>query len=95
MGNGIFKEIGRMKKRKSSREFFIQRWWNCFSLFSSPNRWLGADKLEGLLTVRNFPCLNKLKTKDAAQDRICITIEILEEDATICKYGPVYKGKYF
>lgn len=27
--------------------------------------------------------------------RICITIEILEENATIKKCGPVHKGRYF
>jgi len=80
---------------KSSKEFFIQRWYSCFSLYSSPNKWLGAEKLEGLLTVRNFPCLKKLRVKDEAQDLIRITVEVVEEDATIKKCGPIHKGKYF
>lgn len=82
-----------MEKRKSSREFFIQRWWKSFCLHSTPNTWV--DNLDKLLTVRNFPCLNKLKIKDMAQDRIRITVEILKEDATICKCGPIYRGRYF
>ena len=67
-------------KNKSSKEFFIQRWYGCFSLYSRLNKWLGADKLEGLLTIKNFPCLHKLKVKDMSQDMIRITVEILEED---------------
>jgi len=84
-----------MIKGKNSKEFFIQRWWDCFSLYLKPNVWLGADKIQNLFTIKNFPCLAKLKEKDNAQDKIRVTVEILEENATIRKYGPIYKGKYF
>lgn len=81
--------------KKSSKVFFIQRWWRCFSLYKSPNVWLGADNIQKFLTVKNFPCLGELKEKDMAQDEIRITIEIINVNATVKKCGPVYKGRYF
>ena len=86
-----------MPKQKSSKIFYIQRWWKSFRLSSSPNRTVDqVCKPENpLFTVRNFPCLARLKVKDAAQDTIRITIEIIKEDATKAKYGPIYGGKYF
>lgn len=81
--------------KKSSKIFLIQRWWSCFSLYRSPNIWLGAGKIQKFLTVRNFPCLGELEVKDEAQDEIRITIEIIKVDATVQKCGPVYKGRYF
>lgn len=78
---------------KSTRDFFIQRWWQTFCLHSTPNT--RVDKLDKLLIVRNFPCLKKLRVKDDSMDRIRITIEIIEEEAIIKKFGPVYQGKYY
>ena len=86
----------RMRKNKSSRVFFIQRRWSdIFSLYSRINNWLGTTEIKGLLTTKNFPCLGELKLKDMAQDKIRITIEILEEDATIKRCGPIHRGVYF
>ena len=81
--------------KKSSKTFLIQRWWNCFSLSSSPNVWLGADGIQKLLTPRNFPCLGELKVKDDAQDEIRVTIEVIKVNATVQKCGPVYEGRFF
>ncbi len=81
--------------KKSSKVFFIQRWFQCFSLYKSPNVWLGAGDIRKFLTVENFPCLGELKPKDEAQDEIRVTIEIIKGNATVKKCGPVYRGRYF
>ena len=78
---------------KSSRDFFIQRWFQCFCLHSTPNIWI--SKLDELLTTKYFPCLKEIEVKDDSMDRIRITIEIIEKEAIIKKYGPIYKGRYF
>lgn len=79
--------------KKSSRTFFIQRWWRTFSLYRSANVW--TDKLDKLVTTRNFPCLSELDIKDDSKDEILITIEIIKKDVLKCRYGPIAGGKYF
>lgn len=79
---------------KSSKIFFIQRrWFDKCILGIRNNDWL--EKINQAINTKNFPCLKKLTIKDNSKDKIRITIEIIEEDVLECRYGPVYKGKYF